>query len=142
MIMFIITYKNFLQVFNFPTAVIFDHFKFMSLMVGLTTTRTTCASTGRPAFSSSSARNVNFFVFSVRRPGGFSKVREVFRSVFVCARLAGNLVFQRRGFLKTRGLHFLSHMCHESGLLIGSQQVSFFRTNLLFPNLPAFLFYR
>ena len=34
----------------------------------------------------------------------------------------------------------LSHMCHESGLLIGSQQVSFFRTNLLFPNLPAFLF--
>ena len=31
-------------------------------------------------------------------------------------------------------------MCHESGLLIGSQQVSFFRTNLLFPNLPAFLF--
>ena len=36
---------------------------------------------------------------------------------------------------------FLSHMCHESGLLIGSQQVSFFRTNLLFPNLPAFLFF-
>ena len=36
--------------------------------------------------------------------------------------------------------HCLSHMCHESGLLIGSQQVSFFRTNLLFPNLPAFLF--
>ena len=38
--------------------------------------------------------------------------------------------------------HYISHMCHESGLLIGSQQVSFFRTNLLFPNLPAFLFYR
>ena len=63
MIMFIITYKNFLQVFNFLTAVIFDHFKFMSLTVGLTTTRTTCASTERPAFSSSSARNVNFFCF-------------------------------------------------------------------------------
>ena len=32
----------------------------------------------------------------------------------------------------------LSHMCDESGFLIGSQQVSFFRTNLLFcPNLPA-----
>ena len=32
----------------------------------------------------------------------------------------------------------LSHMCHESGLLIGSQQVSFFRTNLLFRTYPLF----
>ena len=60
--------------------------------------RTTCASTCRPAFSSSLARNVNFFVFYVRQPGGFSKVWEVFHSVFVCTHLAGIFVFQKTVF--------------------------------------------
>ena len=35
----------------------------------------------------------------------------------------------------------LSHTCIESGFLIDSQQVGFFRTYLLFPNLPAFFIF-